>query len=74
MRKWFIELARTENSNRDLIARFEIFSRPIDVLRITLLWASDFKTTYEPAWFYDGRLAGVCNPLTREHMPAELHR
>ena len=36
--------------------------------------AGDFKTTYEPEWFYDGKLEGVCNHLTREHMPRDLHR
>jgi DNA (cytosine-5)-methyltransferase 1 len=36
--------------------------------------AGDFKTSYEPEWFYDGRLEGVSNHLTREHMPPDLHR
>lgn len=34
----------------------------------------DFRTAYEPDWFYDGRIEGVCNHLTREHMPRDLHR
>ncbi len=34
----------------------------------------DFKTTYEPDWFYDGRIEGVCNHHTRSHMVRDLHR
>jgi DNA (cytosine-5)-methyltransferase 1 len=34
----------------------------------------EFKTSYESKWFYDGKLEGVCNHFTREHMPRDLHR
>jgi DNA (cytosine-5)-methyltransferase 1 len=34
----------------------------------------DFKTTYEADWYYDGRIEGICNHSTREHMPSDLHR
>lgn len=34
----------------------------------------DFRTRFEPDWFYDGRIEGVCNHSTREHMPRDLHR
>lgn len=34
----------------------------------------DFETAYRPDWFTDGKLEGVCNHSTREHMPRDLHR
>jgi DNA (cytosine-5)-methyltransferase 1 len=34
----------------------------------------DFRTSYQPDWYYDGKLEGVCNHSSREHMPSDLHR
>jgi DNA (cytosine-5)-methyltransferase 1 len=34
----------------------------------------NFETAYRPDWFNDGKLEGVCNHSTREHMPRDLHR
>ena len=36
--------------------------------------AGELKTSYQPDWFYDGRVEGICNHSTREHMPRDLHR
>ena len=36
--------------------------------------AGDFRTSYQTDWFYDGKLEGVCNHVTREHMARDLHR
>jgi DNA (cytosine-5)-methyltransferase 1 len=36
--------------------------------------AGEYNPTYRPEWFSDPRLEGVCNHVTREHMPADLHR
>jgi DNA (cytosine-5)-methyltransferase 1 len=34
----------------------------------------NFGVTYRPDWFVDGKLEGICNHSTREHMPRDLHR
>jgi len=34
----------------------------------------DATTQFEPQWFYDPRLGGVCNHETRKHMERDLHR
>jgi DNA (cytosine-5)-methyltransferase 1 len=36
--------------------------------------AGDFRTGYEPDWFYDGKIEGICNHSTRGHMPRDIHR
>lgn len=36
--------------------------------------AGDYKTSYERDWFYDGRIEGICNHVTKEHMARDLHR
>lgn len=36
--------------------------------------AGDYKTGYEQDWFYDGKLEGICNHVTKEHMARDLHR
>jgi DNA (cytosine-5)-methyltransferase 1 len=36
--------------------------------------SGDFETAYRPDWFTDGKLEGVCNHSTREHMRRDLHR
>lgn len=34
----------------------------------------DVAVDYMPGWFLDGRLGGVCNHSTREHIGKDLHR
>jgi DNA (cytosine-5)-methyltransferase 1 len=34
----------------------------------------DYKAGYEQDWFHDGKLEGICNHVTKEHMPLDLHR
>jgi DNA (cytosine-5)-methyltransferase 1 len=34
----------------------------------------EFGVAYKPEWFVDGRVEGICNHSTREHMPRDLHR
>lgn len=34
----------------------------------------EFRTSYEPDWFYDGKIEGICNHSSRTHMPRDLHR
>jgi DNA (cytosine-5)-methyltransferase 1 len=36
--------------------------------------AGDFRVGYRPDWFIDGKVDGLCNHSTREHMPHDLHR
>lgn len=36
--------------------------------------AGDYKANYERDWFYDGKLEGICNHVTKEHMSRDLHR
>lgn len=34
----------------------------------------DFGTAYAPDWFTDNRMEGVCNHISRSHMPKDLYR
>lgn len=36
--------------------------------------SGDYRSEYEPEWFFDGRIEGICNHHTRCHMARDLHR
>lgn len=34
----------------------------------------DVQIEYEPDWYLDDKIGGICNHITREHMDSDLHR
>lgn len=71
--EWF------NKDNIDPLIKFEI-SSAIQKLQTEMGRGSDFISgninglLYEPDWFYDLKLAGICNHQSRRHMKSDLQR
>ncbi|MFC1991467.1 DNA cytosine methyltransferase [Chloroflexota bacterium] len=71
-RKWFSDPSISDNLRHELRTLSEEDGNPNDVGAEFL--ASSQAVSFQPEWFHDKRLGGVCNHSSRSHIREDLHR
>jgi DNA (cytosine-5)-methyltransferase 1 len=71
-----LEWTKDNCIHSELMSKFVSYARNIDVelTRGSRYSISDKKPEYKPDWFYDEKLAGVCNHTSRKHIRSDLYR
>lgn len=72
--QWMRELSHGERDVRMAIAEVLDDVKPPRRRRGAEFIECTTSVDYEPDWFLDSQLGGVCNHTTRAHMPSDLHR
>ena len=70
--KWFSDPSINDTLRNELRMSSEDDSNPIDIGAEFL--ASSRTASFQPEWFHDKRLGGVCNHSSRSHIREDLHR
>jgi len=70
--KWFSDPSIDDTLRNELRMSSEDDSNPIDIGAEFL--ANSRTVSFQPEWFHDKRLGGVCNHSSRSHIREDLHR
>ena len=70
--KWFSDPSINDTLRNELRMSSEDDSNPIDIGAEFL--ANSRTVSFQPEWFHDKRLGGVCNHSSRSHIREDLHR